>query len=147
MTGSSPCLNLLSKASRQWRDKVCLRALYFIPNAVQAAFSIIRGLGGLVTIPSFLNSYESCVVADALSQDPGIDMKARLDAECVAPSPALDWTHLINAHPPSSWIDWIRHAMNKFSIYRLVRGIVYYLRTFSALFDAYAALAWVCVIS
>ena len=84
VTGSSPCLYLLSKASRRWRDKVCLRALYFIPNAIQTALSIIRGPGGLVTIPPFLNSYESCVIADALSQDPGIDMKARLDAECVA---------------------------------------------------------------
>ena len=83
--GSSPPLNLLPKASRQWWDRVCLRALYFIPNAIQAALSnVIRGPGGLVTIPSFFNSYEPCLVADALSQDPGVDMKTRLDAECVA---------------------------------------------------------------
>jgi hypothetical protein len=87
VTGSSPraSLHLLPKASRLWRDRVCLRALYFIPNAIQAALSnVIRGPGGFVTTPPFLNSYESCVLADALSQDPGIDMKTRLDAECVA---------------------------------------------------------------
>jgi hypothetical protein len=88
VTGSSPradSLLLLSKASRLWRDSVCLRALYFIPNAIQVALSnAINGPGGLVTIPPFLNSYESWAVAEALSQDPGIDPKTRLDAECVA---------------------------------------------------------------
>jgi hypothetical protein len=88
VTGSSPyadSLHLLTKASRLWRDRVCLRALYFIPNAIQAALSnAIRGPGGSVAIPPFLDSYESWVVADALSQDPRIDMKTRLDAGCVA---------------------------------------------------------------
>ncbi len=88
VTGSSPhaeSLHLLSKARRLWRDRVCLRALYFIPNAIQAALSnSIRGPGNIVTVPSFLDSYESWAVADALSQDPRIDMRIRLDAECVA---------------------------------------------------------------
>lgn len=88
VTGSSQhaeSLHLLSKARRLWRDRVCLSALYFIPNAIQAALSnAIRGSGNIVTIPSFLDSYESWAVADALSQDPRIDMKIRLDAECVA---------------------------------------------------------------
>jgi hypothetical protein len=63
VTGSAPradCRHLLSKASRLWRDKVCLRALYSIPNAIQAALSnSIPGPGGVVTIPPFLNSYKS----------------------------------------------------------------------------------------
>lgn len=88
VTGSSlhaESLHLLSEARRLWRDRVCLRALYFIPNAIQAALSnAIRGPGNIVTTPSFLDSYESWAVADALSQDPRIDMKIRLDAECVA---------------------------------------------------------------
>jgi len=88
VTGSSQhaeSLHLLSKARRMWRDRVSLRALYFIPNAIQAALSnTIRGPGNIVTIPSFLDSYEFWAVADALSQDPGTDMKIRLDAECVA---------------------------------------------------------------
>ena len=88
VTGSAPhaeSLHLLSKARRLWRDRVCLKALYFIPNAIQVALShAIRGPGNIVTTPSFLDSYESWAVADALSQDPRIDMKIRLDAECVA---------------------------------------------------------------
>ena len=88
VTGSSQhaeSLHLLSKARRLWRDRVSLRALYFIPNAIQAAFTnATRGPGNIVTIPSFLDSYESWAVADDLSQDPKIDMKIRLDAECVA---------------------------------------------------------------
>ena len=88
VTGSSQhaeSLHLLSKARRLWRDRVCLRALYFIPNTIQAALSnVIRGPGSIIAIPSFLHSYESWAVADALSQDPRIDTKIRLDAECVA---------------------------------------------------------------
>lgn len=88
VTGSShhaESLHLLSKARRMWRDRVSLRALYFIPNAIQAALSdAIRGPGNIVTIPAFLDSYESWAVADALSEDPRTDMKIRLDAECVA---------------------------------------------------------------
>ena len=87
VTGSSPwadSLHLLPKASRLWRDRVCLKALYFIPNAIQAALAnAIRGPGTTVAVPPFLNSYESWAVADALRQDPRIDLKIRLDAECV----------------------------------------------------------------
>jgi len=87
VTGSSPwagSLHLLPKASRLWRDRVCLKALYFIPNAIQAALAnAIRGPGTTVAIPPFLNSYESWAVADALRQDPRIDLEIRLDAECV----------------------------------------------------------------
>ena len=76
--------DLLSKARRLWRDRVCLRALYFIPNFIQAALSnAIHGPGNIVTTPSFLDTYESWAVADTLSQDHRIDMKIRLDAECV----------------------------------------------------------------
>ena len=119
VTDSSPPLNLLPKASRQWRDKVW----------------------GLVTIPSFLNSYESCIVADALSQDPGIDMKTRLDAECEAAITCARLDPSDQRTPPFSWIDWICQATMWFSTYRLMRGIIYGLRTSSALFDAYAVLA------
>jgi hypothetical protein len=88
VTGSSQhaeSLHLLSKARRLWRDRVSLRALYFIPNAIQAAiYNAIRGPDNIVTIPSFLDSYESWAVADALSHDPRIDMKIKIDAECVA---------------------------------------------------------------
>ena len=88
VTGSSQhadSFHLLSKARRLWRDRVSLRALYFIPNAIQLALSnAIRGPGNIVAIPPFLDSHESWAVADALSQDPRIDMKIRLDAECVA---------------------------------------------------------------
>lgn len=88
ITGSSQraeSRHLLSKARQLRRDRVSLRALYFIPNAIQAALSnAIRGPGNIITIPSFLDGYESWAVADALSQDPRIDMKIKLDAECVA---------------------------------------------------------------
>lgn len=88
VTGSSQhaeSLHLLSKARRLWRDMVSLRALYFNPNTIQAAFfNAIRGPGNIVILPSFLDSYESWAVADALGQDPRIDMKIRFDAECVA---------------------------------------------------------------
>ena len=126
MTGSLPrasSRHLLTKANRLWRDRFCLRALYFIPNAVQAALAnAIRGPGGLVTIPPFLNSYESWPVAKALSQDHGIDLKTRLDAECVAAitcarlNPSNQRTHF-----PSSWIDWICQTRNWFTTYRLMR--------------------------
>jgi hypothetical protein len=63
----------------------CLRALYFIPNAIQAAlFNAIRGLGDIITLPSFPDSFESWAITNALSQDSRIDMKIKLDAECVA---------------------------------------------------------------
>jgi hypothetical protein len=59
--------------------------LYFIPNAIQAAlFNAIRGLGDIITLPSFPDSFESWAITNALSQDSRIDMKIKLDAECVA---------------------------------------------------------------
>jgi hypothetical protein len=134
--------------SQSWRDRVCLRALYFIPNAIQAALSnVIRGPGSLVTIPPFLNSYESCVVANALSQDPGIDMKTRLDAECVAATTCARLDPSDQRTPPIlvDRLDMPGDEVVQYIQTRERDNLC--LRTFSALFDAYAALAWVCVIS
>jgi hypothetical protein len=85
VTGSSQdaeSLHLLSKVRRLWRDSVSLRALYFIPGAIQAALSKANhGPGNTVTILSFLDSFEPWAVADALTQYPRVDMKTRLNTE------------------------------------------------------------------
>lgn len=104
VTGSSQhaeSFHLLSKARRLWRDSVCLSALYFISNAIQAALSnAIRGPGNIVTIPSFPDSYESWAVADALGQEPRINMKIRLDAECAAAVTCARFDPSTNASHP-----------------------------------------------
>lgn len=61
----------------------------------------------IATCYTLFDSYESWAVADALRQDPGINMKIKLDADALRPSSAHDWTPLINARPPSLQTDWI----------------------------------------